>query len=143
MADRISKEKRSWVMSRVKGRDTGPELAVRRAAHALGLRFRLNRRDLPGRPDVVFPKHRVALFVHGCFWHQHPGCRRARVPEARPEYWIAKLRRNVERDAAVGPALEALGWRPVVIWECEIKDPANLAALLRARVHDPSAACEP
>ena len=120
MADRISKEKRSWVMSRVKGRDTGPELAVLRAAHALGLRFRLYRRDLPGRPDLDFPKHRVALFVHGCFWHQHPGCRRARVPEARPEYWIEKLRRNVERDAAAGPVLEAMGWRPVVIWECEL-----------------------
>lgn len=130
-------------MSRVKGRDTGPELAVRRAAHALGLRFRLNRRDLPGRPDLVFPKHRVALFVHGCFWHQHPGCRRARVPQARPEYWIEKLRRNVERDAAVGPALEAMGWHPVVVWECEIKDPTALAAILRARVHDPDAPCDP
>lgn len=85
----------------------------------------------------MFPKHRVALFVHGCFWHQHPGCRRARVPKARPEYWIEKLRRNVERDAAVGPALEAMGWRPAVIWECEIKDPSNLAAILRTRVYDP------
>ncbi|MER9605335.1 DNA mismatch endonuclease Vsr [Mesorhizobium sp. M0243] len=117
-------------MARIKGSNTGPELRTRKAAHAIGLRFRLNRTDLPGKPDLIFPKHRIALFVHGCFWHQHAGCRRASVPKSSTEYWHKKLRRNVERDAQVIPALERLGWRAVVVWECETKDPSVLSGIL-------------
>lgn len=119
-------------MSRVSAKDTTPELAVRKQAHAMGLRFRLYRRDLPGRPDLVFPKHRTAVFVHGCFWHRHPNCRKATMPKTRTDYWHAKLRRNSERDAEALKALEELGWRTLVLWECETKDPDNIEKLLSA-----------
>lgn len=108
-------------MSRVRGKNTSPEMRVRRAAHALGLRFRLHRKDLPGKPDLVFPKHRVAMFVHGCFWHRHPGCSKASTPKSRTEFWQDKFDANVARDARVQTELEALGWRVVTIWECETK----------------------
>ena len=98
-------------MSRVRSRDTGPERVVRKAAFGLGLRFRLHRGDLPGTPDLVFPKHNVAMFVHGCFWHQHEGCRRAGIPKSRIEYWRKKLGGNVKRDRNVGEELRMLGWR--------------------------------
>lgn len=110
-------------MSRVRGKDTAPEMMVRRIAHALGLRFRLHRRDLPGTPDLVFPKWRTAVFVHGCFWHRHPGCSRASIPQTRIEYWRSKLARNVERDRAASAALEKAGWKVAVVWECETKNP--------------------
>ncbi len=97
-------------------------MIVRRAAHALGYRFRLHRKDLPGRPDLVFPSRRAVIFVHGCFWHRHPGCRMASTPKTRVEFWSAKFDRNVQRDAAVIDALEAAGWRVLVIWECETRD---------------------
>jgi DNA mismatch endonuclease, patch repair protein len=121
-------------MSRVRSTDTGPELLVRKAAHALGLRFRLHRRDLPGSPDLVFPKRAVALFVHGCFWHRHPTCRRASTPKSQTAYWTRKFARNVARDRRVAAELMALGWRPVVVWECQTKDPRKLALLLKKRV---------
>ncbi len=107
-------------MARVRGRDTKPEMAVRRYLHARGLRFRLHRRGLPGKPDLVFPSRRVAVFVHGCFWHQHPGCRRAKLPQMRADFWRRKLEANVERDAAALAALEAAGWTTLVMWECEV-----------------------
>ena len=119
-------------MSRVRGKDTSPEVRVRRIAHALGLRFRLHRRDLPGRPDLVFPKHRVALFVHGCFWHRHPGCRKATDPKSREDYWQAKFSGNVKRDARVVIQLEELGWRVETIWECESKSNDMIAEKLKA-----------
>lgn len=131
MVDQISAERRSAVMAKIKGKDTGPELRVRRAAHSLGLRFRLHRADLPGKPDLVFPKFRLAVFVHGCFWHQHAGCRRASMPKSKTDYWEAKLRRNVERDALNASALESMGWRSVVIWECETQDTKNLGDIIR------------
>ena len=121
-------------MSRVKGKHTGPEMIVRRAAHALGLRFRLHRKDLPGRPDLVFPRHKVALFVHGCFWHRHPGCRLASMPKSRIEYWQAKFDANVARDAAAEQALRDVGWRVVTVWECETRKEDELAlAVARIR----------
>jgi len=129
--DRLTSEQRSEVMSRVRGKDTRPELEVRRAAHALGLRFRLQRRDLPGSPDIVFPKARVAIFVHGCFWHQHPGCKRASMPATRTEFWQTKLRRNVERDRRAIEALSALGWKTAVIWECETRSKEAICGRLR------------
>lgn len=118
-------------MSRVRGKHTKPEWIVRRAAHARGLRFRLHRKDLPGHPDLVFPKYRVALFVHGCFWHRHPGCAKASTPKSRTEFWQGKFDANVARDARGEAELRALGWRVLTIWECETKRPELLDATLR------------
>lgn len=134
MTDVFDAEKRSAVMRAVKSRDTGPELKVRRAAHKSGLRFKLGRDDLPGKPDLVFPARRIALFVHGCFWHGHDCPRGARVPQANRAYWLAKIGRNVARDKASLAALRKLGWKPAVIWECETADPARLARLIARKV---------
>lgn len=123
---------RSAVMRAVKSRDTRPELLVRRLAHALGYRFRLHRKDLPGSPDLVFPSRRKAVFVHGCFWHGHDCPRGARAPKANADYWRAKIARNVERDAHAEAALAALGWETLVLWECELKRDEELRARLRA-----------
>jgi DNA mismatch endonuclease (patch repair protein) len=117
-------------MGRVRQRDTDPELRVRRALHAAGLRFRVQRRDLPGRPDIVLPRHRIAIFVHGCFWHRHPGCRMATMPKTRADFWSAKFERNVQRDESNVAQLIALGWRVVVVWECETKSVVSLANAL-------------
>ncbi|WP_349817265.1 MULTISPECIES: very short patch repair endonuclease [unclassified Bradyrhizobium] len=122
---------RSWTMAQVKSKNTAPEMAVRRAAHAMGLRFRLHRSDLPGKPDLVFPRWRTALFVNGCFWHSHQSCARARMPKTNVEYWTKKLLRNALRDRETGRLLKKIGWRCAVIWECQAKDPAKLARILR------------
>ena len=140
MTDVYDPAKRSAVMRAVKSRDTEPELKVRRAAHALGLRFRLGRDDLPGKPDLVFPARRVALFVHGCFWHGHHCPRGARVPQANRAYWTAKIGRNMARDKATLAALRREGWKPVVIWECETRDPKVLSRLIVRRVGKPARA---
>jgi DNA mismatch endonuclease (patch repair protein) len=137
MTDVFDTEKRSAVMRAVKSRDTAPELEVRRAAHALGLRFRLGRSDLPGKPDLVFPARRTALFVHGCFWHGHDCPRGARMPQTNRAYWQAKIARNMSRDKATLASLRKLGWKPVVIWECETKDAEKLARLILRRVGTP------
>ena len=113
-------------MSRVRGKNTSPEMRVRRAAHKLGLRFRLHRNDLPGKPDLVFPKHKVALFVHGCFWHRHPACPKASLPKTKQSYWVEKFNSNVERDKRAMNALARQEWRTEVIWECETKDEVQL-----------------
>jgi DNA mismatch endonuclease (patch repair protein) len=122
---------RSAVMRRVKGRDTTPELKVRRALTALGARYRLQRADLPGKPDIVMPGRRLAIFVHGCFWHGHDCARGSRVPKANRDYWVGKVERNRARDARSREALAALGWRVETIWECDLKDSASLEARLR------------
>ncbi|MEY4785017.1 MAG: Very short patch repair protein [Pseudomonadota bacterium] len=140
MTDVFDTEKRSAVMRAVKSRGTAPELKVRRAAHALGLRFRLGRSDLPGKPDLVFPSRRIALFVHGCFWHGHDCARGARMPHTNRTYWQAKIARNMERDAASLASLRKLDWKPAVIWECETKDAARLARLITRRVGKPAQA---
>lgn len=132
--DVFSPEQRSAVMRAVKSRDTAPEMKVRRAAHALGLRFRLNRADLPGKPDLVFPAKRTALFVHGCFWHGHDCPRGARMPQNNRAYWQAKISRNMARDEASIAALKKLGWLPRVIWECQTRDDAALARLITRQV---------
>jgi DNA mismatch endonuclease, patch repair protein len=121
-------------MSRVGSENTAPEMLVRKTAHALGLRFRLHRNDLPGTPDLVFPKHRIALFIHGCFWHRHTRCKRASMPKSQTIYWTRKFERNVARDRRVIAELKALAWWPVVIWECQTKDPGKLADLLKKRI---------
>ena len=123
--------KRSAVMRRVMGRNTTPEMTVRRALTRLGARYRLHRKDLPGNPDIVMPGRRLALFVHGCFWHGHDCARGARTPKQNRDYWVAKVGRNMARDARTAEALRALGWRVETIWECELKDAAALEARLR------------
>ena len=117
-------------MRRIRKADTKPELFVRRLAHALGYRYRIHRKDLPGTPDLVFPGRKKVIFVHGCFWHQHEGYRLQSQPRSRHDYWVPKLKRNVERDAQNLAALAELGWEMLVIWECETKDRLALAARL-------------
>lgn len=124
---------RSANMSKVRGKNTKPEMAVRRVAHALGLRFRLHRRDLPGTPDLVFPKRKTAIFVHGCFWHRHEGCRKAGpAPKTRTAFWQAKFDRNTARDARNADTLRETGWNVATIWECETRDPDKLTDQLRS-----------
>ena len=139
MTDVYSPEKRSAVMRRVKGRDTSPELKVRKALTALGVRYRLNRRDLPGSPDIVMPGRRLAVFVHGCFWHGHDCARGARVPKQNRDYWVTKVARNAARDARNAEALAALDWRVETIWECELKDAEALERRLDALLSSPRA----
>jgi DNA mismatch endonuclease (patch repair protein) len=121
MSDVFPQEKRSWIMSRVKGKDTSAEIRVRSLTHRLGYRFRLHRKDLPGKPDLVFPSKKKVIFVHGCFWHGHACARGARIPKANRDYWIEKIRKNVERDQKNHTLLNSLGWKVLVIWECECK----------------------
>lgn len=122
MADIVDSKRRSELMAGIRSRDTAPELAVRRIAHRMGLRFRLHRKALPGRPDLIFPKHRLAVFVHGCFWHRHEDCPFSHIPKTRTAYWADKFERNVARDKRNREALQDLGWRVVVVWECEVGD---------------------
>lgn len=126
--DVFTKEKRSEVMRAVKGRDTRPEMALRKKLHALGFRYRLNVKDLPGKPDLVFPKHKTVVFVHGCFWHGHQCKRGNRQPKQNADYWKEKIARNKSRDKKNAKELEKLGWRVITVWECELKDldPASL-----------------
>lgn len=126
--DVFSKEKRSEVMRAVKGKDTTPEVALRKALFALGYRYRLNVKNLPGKPDLVFPKHRTVIFVHGCFWHGHDCKRGARMPKSNVDYWRKKIAGNQARDKRNVAALEDLGWRVITVWECELKslNPASL-----------------
>lgn len=119
--DQLSPADRSALMSRVKGKDTRPELLVRKHLHAKGFRYRLGGCGLPGRPDLVLSKHRTVVFVHGCFWHRHPGCALARTPKSRVEFWTTKLDANKARDARVQRELAALGWHVIVVWECALK----------------------
>ena len=117
-------------MSRVRAHDTSAELRVRRAVHGMGFRFRLHRRDLPGTPDLVFPRYGVVVLVHGCFWHRHAGCKNASLPKSRTAFWENKFQNNVIRDRRVREELEALGWTVEIVWECETKNPDFLTARL-------------
>lgn len=136
--DKIDPERRSANMARVRGKDTGPELRVRRIAHLMGYRFRLHRKDLPGRPDLVFPKYRLAVFVHGCFWHRHEGCLRASTPATRAEFWQSKFKANIARDEQQVRALHSQGWDVLVLWECDLKDDRLVEAALRSRLRQVS-----
>lgn len=130
--DTLSPELRSRHMRGIRRQHTRPELVVRRIAHALGFRFRLHRNDLPGSPDVVFPRHRKVIFVHGCFWHGHIGCKYATVPKTRTDWWIAKVEKNRERDARAVANLTALGWVSTTVWECETRRPDSLPERISA-----------
>lgn len=121
MADIVDKDTRSRMMAGIRGKDTKPELALRRSLHARGFRFRLHSRKVQGRPDIVLPKHRAVIFVHGCFWHRHEGCRYATTPSTRSEFWQAKFERNVTRDSAVRQNLLENGWRVATVWECALR----------------------
>ena len=128
MIDKLTPERRSALMARVRSRNTDPELIVRRMCHRLGYRFRLHRKDLPGRPDLAFPKLRSVIFVHGCFWHRHANCKRASTPKTRATFWTLKFERNVGRDASAKKALRKKGWRVLTVWECQLKRTVSLEA---------------
>ena len=138
MPDHISPAERSEIMRAVKSKNTSPEKRVRSVAHRLGLRFRLHRKDLPGSPDLLFPKRKVALFVHGCFWHRHENCPRATTPKTNADYWNEKFRRNVERDGETRRKLEKGGWKVLVIWECETKNQESIRAFLLRNLLGPT-----
>lgn len=142
MTDILTRHERSQMMSRIRGEDTGPELFVRRALHALGYRFRTHLREIPGTPDLVFSKRRMAIFVHGCFWHRH-GCRKTYMPKSRQEFWQAKFAGNVERDRRVQERLVRRGWRFFVTWECEIETDDTVIARLVAFLGPPRIAVAP
>lgn len=133
--DTISSVRRSENMRRIKSKGMKPELAVRQIVYAMGYRYRLHSRDLPGKPDLVFRSRKKVIEVRGCFWHQHRSCRDAHVPKSRTAYWLPKLARNSERDIANCRRLRALGWRVLVVWECDVNDPRTLSAKLRKFLH--------
>lgn len=120
MTDFLSRAERSDRMSRIRGKDTQPELALRRVLHRLGLRYRLHGAGLPGKPDLVFPRYKTVVFVHGCFWHRHPGCKIATTPKSNTQFWKEKFEKNILRDARATIELQALGWRVLVVWECDL-----------------------
>jgi DNA mismatch endonuclease, patch repair protein len=129
--DTVSPDRRSEMMRRIRAKDTKPERIVRSAAHRLGYRFRLHVKDLPGSPDLVFPGRKLALFVHGCFWHRHGGCAYAYRPKSNIEFWKGKFKNNVARDRRVRRELEGMGWRVAIIWECETANPDSLREELK------------
>lgn len=130
-SDIYSPAKRSEIMARVRGKDTALELTVRRMVHRMGFRFRLHAPDLPGRPDVVLPRHRKVIFVNGCFWHQHNGCPKRRLPQVRRDWWATKLRGNALRDRRNLFVLRRLGWSVLVIWQCELRESSRVEATIR------------
>lgn len=132
MTDILTQAQRSALMSKIRGKDTKPELVVRRLIHRMGFRYRLHCRDLPGSPDLAFPSRRKVIFVHGCFWHRHPGCCDAVLPKTRSDFWAGKLARNVKRDATVKRQLRMAGWQVMTVWECATYGaPASLERRLR------------
>lgn len=132
MPDKFTPQKRSAIMAHVKNRNTAPELIVRKLLHRKGYRFRLHRKDLPGKPDIVLTKYRTVIFVHGCFWHSHPSCSRAARPQSNVEFWNEKLDKNQRRDALAYDKLESMGWRILVIWQCETKNLETLDTIIDA-----------
>jgi len=134
--DRLSPDHRSWNMGRIRGRDTLPEKRVRSLLHRLGFRFSLHRKDLPGKPDIVLPARRAVVFVHGCFWHQHHGCKNASMPSTRRPFWETKLGGNVARDQRNGETLRSLGWKVLTVWECELTDEERVARRMETALKD-------
>ena len=129
--DTLTKDRRSWNMSRIKSKDTVPEMRVRSALHHAGYRFRLHVKDLPGKPDIVLSKYKTVIFVHGCFWHRHKGCSNATMPSTNQDFWKEKFSQNVKRDKREQLKLKRLGWKVIVIWECELKEISFLETRLK------------
>jgi DNA mismatch endonuclease (patch repair protein) len=137
MADILTPAERSAMMSRIRSRDTKPELIVRSMLHRLGYRFRLHSKVLPGHPDIVLPRYQTVILVHGCFWHHHPGCQYAYVPKSRKSFWLAKFDANHQRDRLTLRKLRSLGWTVLIVWECELRAPSALAARLTRLLKSP------
>ena len=138
MVDKLTQEKRSWNMGRVRNKHTKPELIVRSLLHREGYRFRLHKKELPGRPDIVLPKFNIVVLVHGCFWHRHKNCSDATTPKTRTDFWKNKFAENEERDRRTKKALQQAGWKVIVIWECETSRPADLLKRLDREIRDSS-----
>lgn len=137
MVDSLTAERRSWNMSRIRSRDTRPERALRSMLHRAGFRFRLHDRSLPGTPDIVMKKHRAVILVHGCYWHRHEGCRNATTPSTRTDFWQAKFSATVARDERNLEALAELGWNPIVVWECDVKNrPDDVIAKIKSKLRE-------
>lgn len=134
--DKLTAERRSQNMRQIRSQNTAPEVMLRQMLHRCGYRFRLHRKDLPGKPDLVFASRKKVIFVHGCFWHQHPGCREGRVPSSRRDYWAPKLARNQQRDRSAQASLNQQGWEYLVLWECDLKD-AGAALKMAQRFLEP------
>lgn len=135
MVDQLTKERRSWNMGQVRGKDTKPELIVRSLLHRQGFRFRLHKKSLPGKPDIVLPKYKTIVFVHGCFWHRHPYCSDATVPKTRTDFWVNKFEENVTRDEKNQTMLRNLGWKVIVVWECETAKQNELSSRLASEIN--------
>ncbi|MBS1519875.1 MAG: DNA mismatch endonuclease Vsr [Bacteroidetes bacterium] len=129
-----SKDKRSDVMSRIRSKNTKPEIDLRSYLHAAGFRFRIHRKDLPGKPDIVLPKYKTVIFVHGCFWHYHADCNEGRIPSSNSKFWQTKLSKTIERDLSHQAALTAAGWQVIIIWECELEGKQRLEQTLRSLI---------
>lgn len=136
MADILSKERRSWNMSRIKSKNTKPEIIVRKLLFSMGYRYRLHIRDLPGTPDIVLPKYRTVIFVNGCFWHRHPNCKYTTMPKSRTDFWSNKFLANIERDKRNYSELKKLGWKIIIIWECEISNKSYLKNLFITKLNN-------
>lgn len=130
MTDVFTKRKRSWLMSRISGKNTKPEIIVRKILYNLGFRYRVHYKKLPGSPDIVLPKYRKVIFVHGCFWHGHTACRKAALPKTNDRFWHAKITSNKKRDKKTSRRLNVLGWRTLTIWECQLKSKEKIASKL-------------
>lgn len=136
MTDTFTRQRRSEIMGRIRSTDTRAELTVRSMLHRAGFRFRLHSKALPGKPDIVLPRHKTVILVHGCLWHGHENCRRGRRPKSNTEYWNRKIDRNLNRDAANAELLRELGWKRIVVWECELKNPDAVATRLISQLID-------
>ena len=135
MIDTLTQERRSWNMSRIRGKDTKPEMLLRSLLHKKGFRFRVHDKRLPGKPDIVLPRYKTVIFVHGCFWHRHPGCRYAYTPKSRKKFWIKKFENTIQRDEKQSALLKDSGWNLIVVWECELKkDCHNVAQKVSAMI---------
>jgi DNA mismatch endonuclease (patch repair protein) len=128
--NRITREHRSWNMSRIKSCNTKPEIVVRSLLHNMGYRFRLHRKDLPGKPDIALPRYKSVIFVHGCFWHRHKGCKNASNPKTKKTFWREKFKANVERDRKAQEELKSMGWKILIIWECETSDIGSVTKII-------------
>lgn len=142
--DTVDPKKRSEIMSHIRGKNTKPELLIRSLLHRSGFRFRIHRRDLPGCPDIVLPKYKTIIFVHGCFWHQHPGCRKATIPETNRDFWTEKLTKNTTRDFLICNELKKQGWKTIIVWQCELKKILEVPDILLKQIilSDPPNVCK-